>query len=197
MKFSGLCSLKRNGSPGCNTRKVLDPLGCQKLTSSGISRVRWSYQFLSVTPTQIFIGEYPSESASAKSLIFRVAFYVQKLLVVRSTGCPCGSLRANGALLLTEQLPRKRSNGLRSAPIDFRRRLLVWRQPDGFAGRHASLPTRMVTSWEAKFSPAEEPCVWPPMSVFSSRGDNPGEACPGFNCAFSRASDLCIVCVGC
>src|SRR5438105_9113423 len=56
MKFSGLCNLNRKGSPGCNTRNVLDPLGCQKLASSGASRVRCSYQFLSVTPTQIFIG---------------------------------------------------------------------------------------------------------------------------------------------
>src|SRR5438132_13311731 len=57
MKFSGLCNLNRKGSPGCNTRNILDPLGCQKLTSSGASRTRCSYQFLSVTPTQIFIGQ--------------------------------------------------------------------------------------------------------------------------------------------
>src|ERR1700694_1170382 len=55
MKFSGLWNLKRNGSPGCNTRNVLDPLDCKKLTSSGASRLRCSYQFLSVTPTQIFM----------------------------------------------------------------------------------------------------------------------------------------------
>src|SRR5229473_261008 len=46
MKLSGLWSLNRNGSPGCNTRNVLDPLGCQKLTSSGASRIRCSYQLL-------------------------------------------------------------------------------------------------------------------------------------------------------
>src|SRR5947199_8340314 len=66
MKFSGLCNLKRNGSPGCNTRNVRDPLGCQKLTSSGASRVRCSYQFLSVTPTQIFIGHFFQVTTSVR-----------------------------------------------------------------------------------------------------------------------------------
>ena len=35
MKFFGLWSLNRNGSPGSRTLNVRPPLGCQKFTSSG------------------------------------------------------------------------------------------------------------------------------------------------------------------
>jgi hypothetical protein len=40
MKFLGLWSLKRKGSPGPRARKARPPLGCQKFTSSGLTWLR-------------------------------------------------------------------------------------------------------------------------------------------------------------
>lgn len=56
MWLYGRLSLNRNGAPGASCVNGGLPLGCQKFTSSGASRLRKSNQPLSVTPTQYCIA---------------------------------------------------------------------------------------------------------------------------------------------